>query len=120
MANFERYEPRIENAGIFDGGAGEEHDEDEGSRLPLLLVMGLMAAVAFTGFVYLAYMQGVQRGRADAPKMVVVDSPATNAASAGPGSVETPFKGLKIFQQPAPADEEDPEFGTATRCSQTG
>jgi cell division protein FtsN len=105
MANFERYEPRADDR-IFDGGETEDQDE-EGSRLPLLLVIGLLVVAAFAGVVWLAYTQGVQRGRADSPRMLVAASGPVKVAPANPGGLETPFKGLKIYQQPAPPDDEE-------------
>ena len=102
MGKFERYDPRNE---IFDGGEFEEEDE-EGSRLPLLLVIGLLVVAAFAGVVWLAYTQGVQRGRADAPRMLVAANGPVKEAPVNPGGVETPFKNLKIYQQPAPPPDE--------------
>jgi cell division protein FtsN len=106
MANFERYEPRADSSRVFDGEEPEELD-DEGSRLPLLLVIGLLVVAAFAGVVWLAYTQGVQRGRADAPRMLVAANGPVKVAPSNPGGVETPFKGLKIYQQPAPPEDED-------------
>ena len=105
MAKFERYDARDD--AFFDGG--EIEDDEEGSRLPLLLVIGLLVVAAFAGVVWLAYTQGVQRGRADAPRMLVAANGPVKEAPANPGGSDTPYKGLKIYQQPAPADEEDTE-----------
>ena len=97
------YEPPHDDVHIFD--AAEDDDDSEGSRLPLLIVIALFVLAAFGGVVWLAYTQGVARGRSDAPKTIV--------AQAGPAKVAVdqstqgaPYKGLKIYQQPAPADEE--------------
>lgn len=105
MANISRgtYEPPNDDVHIFDGS--EDDDDTEGSRLPLLIVIALFVLAAFGGVVWLAYTQGVARGRSDAPRTIVAEKgPAKVAASAGDQA--TPYKGLKIYQQPAPADEE--------------
>ena len=107
MAKFERYDAR-DDARIFDGGEIEDDDE-EGSRVPLLLVIGLLVVGAFGGVVWLAYTQGVQRGRADAPRMLVAANGPVKEAPANPGGAATPYTGLKIYQQPAPAEDEDTE-----------
>ncbi len=108
MAKFERYEPRGDSGRVFDGGVDEDEGEED-SRLPLLLAIGLLVVGAFAGVVWLAYTQGVQRGRADAPRMLVAASGPVKAAPVDPGGAETPFKGLKIYQQPAPPEDEDAE-----------
>jgi len=107
MAKFERYDAR-DDARIFDGGEIEDEDE-EGSRLPLLLVVGLLVVASFAGVVWLAYTQGVQRGRADAPRMLVAASGPVKEAPTDPGGQATPYTGLKIYQQPAPPADEDSE-----------
>ena len=103
MAKFERYDARDD--AFFDGGEIEDEDE-EGSRLPLLLVIGLLVVAAFAGVVWLAYTQGVQRGRADAPRMLVAASGPVKEAPANPGGTQTPYTGLKIYEQPAPENED--------------
>jgi cell division protein FtsN len=107
MANFERgaYEPRGgDDLPIFDGAIDEE-DTEEGSRLPLLIVIALLVLAAFAGVVWLAYTQGVQRGRADAPRIIAAEPGPEKVAPASPGGTATPYTGLKIYQQPAPADD---------------
>lgn len=108
MAKFERYEPRGDSSRVFDGAEVEDEGE-EGSRVSLLLVIGLLVVAAFAGVVWLAYTQGVQRGRADAPRMLVAANGPVKEAPVNPGGAETPFKGLKIYQQPAPSEEDDVE-----------
>ncbi len=108
MAKYGSYEREDDGGPLFDGGELDDQ-VDEGSRLPLLLVIGLLVAAAFGGVVYLAYTQGVQRGREDAPRMLVAAGGPVKEAPANPGGFDTPFKGLKIYQQPAPADDTDAE-----------
>jgi cell division protein FtsN len=81
----------------IDDGEGEE-----GSRLPLLIVIALLVLAAFGGVVWLAYNQGVQKGRADAPRplMAQTQTPSQN-------------KGIKVYEQPAPPDGDTSEEDTA-------
>lgn len=93
------YEPS-DDVRVFDDS---DDVDEEGSRLPLLIVIALLVLSAFGGVVYLAYTQGVQRGRADAPRTIVADQ-GTNA---------TPYKGLKIYDQPVPADQDSADADSA-------
>src|SRR5215469_980509 len=99
MAKFERLEPRAEDMPVFDGGVDDE-DSEEGSRLPLLIVIALLVLAAFAGVVWLAYTQGVERGRADAPRVIVAQGTTSGTK-------------LKVYQQPAPADDDSAETETA-------
>ena len=104
MAHFERgvYEPR-EDVRVFDGS---EDDEDvEGSRLPLLIVLALLVLAMFAGVVWLAYTQGVARGRTETPVLTAQNGPA-RIAPQNPGGAEQPYKGFKIYEQPAPPDDD--------------
>lgn len=104
MANYERrvYEPSDEIR-VFDGS--EEDDEDiEGSRLPLLIVLALLVLAMFAGVVWLAYTQGVARGRSEAPLLAAPAGPERVAPSQQAGS-NVPYQGFKIYEQPAPDDE---------------
>src|SRR6185312_3323405 len=65
----------------------------------------LFVLAAFGGVVWLAYTQGVARGRSDAPKIITAEKGPAKVA-VGDNGQSTPYKGLKIYQQPAPADEE--------------
>lgn len=97
MPQFERrlYEPS-DDMRAFDS---DDDIEDEGSRLPLLIGIALVVLLSFAGVVWLAYTQGVQRGRADAPRMVSTDD-------VRPGDRKpTPFSKLKIYQ-PTKSDED--------------
>jgi cell division septation protein DedD len=117
MANMGRgtYEPPGNDVHIFD--ASEDDDDVEGSRLPLLIVIALFVLAAFAGVVWLAYTQGVQRGRSDMPRVIAAEKGPAKVAASGQDA-STPFKGLKIYQQPAPADA-DAE-GSSTDQAQQG
>jgi cell division septation protein DedD len=105
MANIGRgaYEPPGDDVRIFDGS--EDEDGAEGSRLPLLIVIALFVLAAFGGVVWLAYIQGVARGHSDVPRIIAAQKGPAKVAANGQGN-ETPYKGLKIYEQPAPTDEE--------------
>jgi cell division protein FtsN len=104
MPSFERgvYEPPSDDIHVFDE---DEDMDEEGSRLPLLIVIALLVLAAFAGVVWLAYSQGVQRGRSDAPRLIVAAAGPTKEAA--PNSAASGDHGsLKIYQQQAPADED--------------
>jgi cell division septation protein DedD len=104
MANIGRgaYEPPGDDVHIFDG---TEDDDVEGSRLPLLIVIALFVLAAFAGVVWLAYTQGVARGHSDVPRIIAAQKGPAKVAASGEENA-TPYKGLKIYEQPAPNDEE--------------
>jgi cell division protein FtsN len=103
MPSFERgvYEPKSDDVRVFD--EDEQEIDEEGSRLPLLIVIALLVLAAFGGVVWLAYSQGVQRGRADAPRMIVAAPGPVKEAAAGSTDTTHP---LKIYEQPAPAEDD--------------
>lgn len=106
MANYERgvYEPRDEarDGRVYD--ASEEDDDVEGSRLPLLIVLALLVLAMFGGVVWLAYTQGVARGRGETPVLTAANGPERVAPPQG-GSNTVPYQGFKIYEQPAPPDD---------------
>ena len=104
MANTGRstYEPP-DDIHVFDGA--EDDDDVEGSRLPLLIVIALFVLAAFAGVVYLAYTQGVARGRSDVPRIIAAQPGPAKVAAKDSDSNAPSFKGLKIYQQPAPSDD---------------
>ena len=103
MAKFERgvYEPSDE-VRVFDGA--EEEDDVEGSRLPLLIVLALLVLAMFAGVVWLAYTQGVARGRGETPVLTAANGPERVAPQSG-GDGNVPYQGFKIYEQPAPPDD---------------
>ncbi len=111
MPNYERgaYEPSDE-VRVFDGA--EDEEDEEGSRLPLLIVMALLVLAAFGGVVWLAYERGVASGRTE-PRILAAEEGPAKVAPSNPGGTESPYKGLKIYDQPAPNDEESDSEDTA-------
>ena len=63
MNNLQRgiYQPLADKVPIYD--LADEDPEEERSRAPLLVVIALVVLAAFAGVVWLAYNQGVERGR---------------------------------------------------------
>ncbi|HEX4027048.1 MAG TPA: SPOR domain-containing protein [Rhizomicrobium sp.] len=104
MANYDRgvYEPSDE-VRVFDGS--EEEEGVEGSRLPLLIVLALLVLAMFGGVVWLAYTQGVARGRGETPVLTAAAGPERVAPPQGAGGNTVPYQGFKIYEQPAPPDD---------------
>src|SRR5215469_18345927 len=104
MANYDRgvYEPSDE-VRVFDGS--EEEEDVEGSRLPLLIVLALLVLAMFGGVVWLAYTQGVARGRGETPVLTAAAGPERVAPPQGGGGNTVPYQGFKIYEQPAPPDD---------------
>src|SRR6202040_1105091 len=94
MTNLERraYEPRIDKIPEFDV-ADEKEIVDDGSPLPLLIVIALVVLAAFAGVVWLAYTQGAERGGADSPRVVFAGGRPTKAEG-----FQSSLTGLKIYQ----------------------
>jgi cell division protein FtsN len=92
------YQPLVENVPIYD--LDDEEDEDtERSRLPLLIVGGLVVLAAFAGVVWLAYNQGVERGSASVTRII--------AAPEGPIRTQPPalenqtgLPNLQVYDNP--------------------
>ena len=104
MASYDRgvYEPSDE-VRVFDGS--EEEEDVEGSRLPLLIVLALLVLAMFGGVVWLAYTQGVARGRGETPILAAASGPERVAPPQGGGGNTVPYQGFKIYEQPAPPDD---------------
>ena len=105
MPHYDRgvYEPGDE-VRVFDGS--EEEEDVEGSRLPLLIVLALLVLAMFAGVVWLAYTQGVARGRSETPGADGGRNGPARVAPANPGGAAEPYKGFKIYEQPAPPDDD--------------
>src|SRR5215469_10112444 len=103
MANYD-HGAHSDDVRVFDGG---EDDEDiEGSRLPLLIVIALLVLAAFGAVVWLAYQRGVAQGHSEVPRVIAAQPGPAKVAPSNAGGTPTPYTGLKIYQQPAPSDEE--------------
>ncbi len=114
MANYERGSDDVR---VFDGA--EDEEDVEGSRLPLLIVIALFVLAAFGAVVWLAYQRGVQQGHAEVPRVIAAEPGPAKVAPTDAGGTPTPYTGLKIYQQPAPSDEEANADTTPASPSQT-
>lgn len=94
MANYERDK---DDARVYDGS--EDDEDGEGSHLPVVIIIAILVLAAFGGVVWLAYNQGVARGRNEPVRIASADT--ANAGS-----------GIKVYQQPAGADDEEEEPGS--------
>lgn len=101
MANYERGSDDVR---VFDGG--EDEEDVEGSRLPLLIVIALLVLAAFAAVVWIAYQKGVAQGHSDVPRVIAAEPGPAKVAPTNAGGTPTPYTGLKIYQQPAPSDAE--------------
>src|SRR3977135_607383 len=98
------YQPLMDNIPIYDL-SDEEIEEEERSRVPLLIVIALVVLAAFAGVVWLAYNQGVARGRAGTSLVIEAPNSPVRVAPANAGS-PAPFTNLKVHSQPIPPDQE--------------
>lgn len=87
------YEPRVNDVSAFDADSDMD-DGEEGSRLPLLIVIALLVLAAFTGVVWLAYSQGVESGRTEAPRITAAQNALAKADQ------QTSLTGLQIYEHP--------------------
>lgn len=113
------YQPLMENIPVYDL-ADDEVEEEERSRLPLLIVIALLVLAAFAGVVWLAYNQGVARGRAGAAVVIAAPQGPVRTAPADPGGEATPYTGLKIYEQPVSPDQEAQASALAPPAPQNG
>jgi cell division protein FtsN len=106
MVEHERgaYDP-TDDIRVFDGS---REDEEEGFRLPILIATALVVLAAFAGVVWLAYEKGVASGRSE--PQIVAANPQEDAAQ--PDHAPMRYKGLKVYDQPAPdnADQAVPSL----------
>jgi cell division septation protein DedD len=97
-----QYQPRLyepsDEPRAFDGRE-DEFQDDEGSRLPLLIVIALVVLASFGGVVWVAYTQGVQRGREDAPRILATEGKGTAKEQTNP------YAKLEIYKTPKPSSD---------------
>lgn len=98
------YQPLLENVPGYD--LSDDEAEEERSRLPLLIVIALIVLAAFAGVVWLAYNQGVARGRTGAQVVVAAPDGPVRTGPTDAGGAPTPYLGLKVYQDPLPPDAE--------------
>lgn len=110
MPKYERDTHEPDDVRVFDGG---EDEEEGGSHLPVVIVISLLVLAAFGGVVWLAYNNGVARGRADVPVSAAAQNAPSEQPAVAPGSGALPRKQIKIYQQQA-GSEEDAGQETAT------
>src|SRR5262245_54669820 len=104
MNNLQRgiYQPLADKVPIYD--LAEEEPEEERSRAPLLVVIALVVLAAFAGVVWLAYNQGVERGRQGAS--LTITAPEGPARVAPPEAPPTPLSGLTVYNEPVSPEQE--------------
>src|SRR6185503_1391171 len=97
------YQPLAEKVPLYD--LADEEIDEERSRVPLLIVIALVVLAAFAGVVWLAYNQGVARGRAGASIVIAAPNDPVRIAPQDAGGA-APYAGLKVYSQPIPPDQE--------------
>jgi len=97
------YQPLAEKVPLYD--LADDEIDEERSRVPLLIVIALVVLAAFAGVVWLAYNQGVARGRAGTSIVIEAPNGPVRVAPTDAGS-PTPYTGLKVYSQPIPPDQE--------------
>src|SRR5688572_16434097 len=102
MNNLQRgiYQPLADKVPIYD--LADEDPEEERSRAPLLVVIALVVLAAFAGVVWIAYNQGVERGRQGAS--LVITAPEGPVRVAPPQSA--PPTPLNVYKEPVSPEQE--------------
>src|SRR5215813_4810457 len=100
MNNLQRgiYQPLADKVPIYD--LADEDPEEERSRAPLLVVIALVVLAGFAGVVWLAYNQGVERGRQGAS--LVITAPEGPVRVAPPEAPAGQFADLNVYKDPIP------------------
>jgi len=114
MNNLQRgiYQPLADKVPIYD--LADEDPEEERSRAPLLVVIALVVLAAFAGVVWLAYNQGVERGRQGAS--LVISAPEGPVRVAPPDTAPAPFTDLNVYKDPVSPEQEAKASTLATQA----
>jgi cell division protein FtsN len=103
MVGFNRDFNEHDEIPVFDGG--QDDHEEEGSNLPMVIVISLLVLAAFVGVVWVAYKNGVMRGHTELqPVQTAAD--VRPAAAPGTGDLAAPNRQTKAFQRPAGVDDD--------------
>ncbi len=73
----------------------------------------MLVLAAFGGVVWLAYQRGVAQGHSEVPRVIAAEAGPAKVPPANAGGTPTPYTGLKIYQQPAPSNEDAEQHDTA-------
>src|SRR5262245_37006217 len=105
MNNLQRgiYQPLADKVPIYD--LADEDPEEERSRAPLLVVIALVVLTGFAGVVWLAYNQGVERGRQGASLVIAPPNGPVRVAPAE-NAPPTQFTDLNVYKTPVPPEKE--------------
>src|SRR5262245_54382506 len=103
MNNLQRgiYQPLADKVPIYD--LADEDPEEERSRAPLLVVIALVVLAGFAGVVWLAYNQGVERGRQGASLVITAPEGPVRVA---PAAENAPPTQLSVYNTPVPPEKE--------------
>src|SRR5262245_51247415 len=105
MNNLQRgiYQPLADKVPIYD--LADEDPEEERSRAPLLVVIALVVLAGFAGVVWLAYNQGVERGRQGASLVITAPEGPARVAPAE-NAPPTQFTDLNVYKTPVAPEKE--------------
>jgi len=112
------YQPLIKNNPIYDLSDDQVEEEDLHSRLPLLVIIALLLVAGFAGVVWLAYNHGVASGRVGSAVIIAPPEGPLRTPPLDAGGIPVPYRGLKIYEQPVPPEQEARD-STPARGAQT-
>jgi len=98
------YQPLADKVPIYD--LADEDPEEERSRAPLLVIIALVVLAAFAGVVWIAYNQGVERGRQGASLVITAPEGPVRVAPPAEAASATDFTNLQVYNNPIPPEQE--------------